>query len=138
MGEGPQGPADDAIIRRVIAGEVDLFEELILRYQQQVGRIVAGHVRREMVEEVSHEVFVRAYTSLRTYAFRTPFPHWLSRIAVRTCYDAWRASARNETPLSALADETRDWSDRLLGAESSERFEELTRRQETAEVLHRA
>src|SRR5207245_3494061 len=68
-------PADEEIIRRVLAGEVDLFVELITRYQQHVGRIVAGHVRRDMVEEVSHDVFVRAYTSLPTYSRRTPFSH---------------------------------------------------------------
>jgi len=132
-------PGDQEIIRRVLAGEVDLFVELITRYQQHVGRIVAGHVRRDMVEEVSHDVFVRAYTSLSTYSRRTPFAHWLSRIALRSCYDAWRSmAARKELPLSSLGDEHQQWAERLLAAESHERFEELVRQQETTELLHRA
>ena len=132
-------PSDEEIIRRVLAGEVDLFVELITRYQQHVGRIVAGHVRRDMVEEVSHDVFVRAYTSLSTYSRRTPFAHWLSRIALRSCYDAWRSmAARKELPLSSLGDEHQQWAERLLAAESHERFEELVRQQETTELLHRA
>ena len=132
-------PGDEEIIRRVLAGEVDLFVELITRYQQHVGRIVAGHVRRVMVEEVSHDVFVRAYTSLSTYSRRTPFAHWLSRIALRSCYDAWRSMvARKELPLSSLGDEHQQWAERLLAAESHERFEELVRQQETTELLHRA
>lgn len=133
------GPLDEEIIRRVLAGEVDLFVELINRYQQHVGRIVAGHVRRDMVEEVAHDSFVRAYTSLSTYSFRTPFSHWLSTIALRACYDAWRnASARKEVPLSGLGDEQQQWADRLLAAESHERFEDLARQQETRELLHSA
>jgi len=132
-------PGDEEIIRRVLAGEVDLFVELITRYQHHVGRIVAGHVRRDMVEEVSHDVFVRAYTSLSTYSRRTPFAHWLSRIALRSCYDAWRSmAARKELPLSSLGDEHQQWAERLLAAESHERFEELVRQQETTELLHRA
>ena len=113
--------------------------ELITRYQQHVGRIVAGHVRRDMVEEVAHDVFVRAYTSLPTYSLRTPFAHWLARIALRACYDAWRsASARKELPLSGLSDDHAQSAERLLAAESTERFEEQIRQQETAELLHAA
>jgi RNA polymerase sigma-70 factor, ECF subfamily len=132
-------PGDEEIIRRVLAGEVDLFVELITRYQQHVGRIVAGHVRRDLVEEVSHDVFVRAYTSLSTYSRQTPFAHWLARIALRSCYDAWRSLAgRKELPLSSLGDEHQRWAERLLATESHERFEELVRQQETTELLHRA
>jgi RNA polymerase sigma-70 factor (ECF subfamily) len=133
------GPPDEEVIRRVLAGEVDLFVELITRYQQHVSRIVAGHVRHDMVEEVAHDAFVRAYTSLRTFSFRVPFAHWLARIALRSCYDAWRtAAARKEVPLGGLGNEHQQVADRLLAAESSERFEDLVRQRETAELLHAA
>ena len=133
------GPSDEEVIRRVLAGEVDLFVELITRYQQHVSRIVAGHVRRDMVEEVAHDAFVRAYTSLRTFSFRVPFEHWLARIALRSCYDAWRtAAARKEVPLGGLGEEEQQWADRLLAAESGERFDDLVRQRETAELLHTA
>lgn len=128
---------DEEIIRRVLAGEVDVFVELITRYQQHVGRIVAGHVSQDMVEDVAHDVFVRAYTSLSTYSFRMPFAHWLARIAVRSCYDAWRSAfARKETPFSALGEEHQQWADRLLATESGERYEALVRSRETKELLH--
>ena len=133
------GPSDEEVIRRVLAGEVDLFVELITRYQQHVSRIVAGHVRRDMVEEVAHDAFVRAYTSLRTFSFRVPFEHWLARIALRSCYDALRtAAARKEVPLGGFGDEHLQVADRLLAAESGERFEDLVRQRDTAELLHTA
>lgn len=37
---------DEDIIRRIVAGEVNLFEVLLTRYRQHVSRIVAGHVPR--------------------------------------------------------------------------------------------
>ena len=133
------GPPDEEIIRRVLAGEVDLFVELITRYQHHVSRIVAGHVGRDMVEEVAHDAFVRAYTSLATFSFRVPFEHWLARIALRSCYDAWRtAASRREVPLGGLGEEQQQWADRLLAEESSERFDDLVRQRETAELLHAA
>ena len=131
-----QEPADDEIIRRVLAGEVDLFVELINRHKQHVARIVAGHVRHDMVEEVSHDVFVRAYMSLSTYSFRTPFDHWLATIALRCCYDAWRQVAgRKEVPESSLQEEHQQWADRLVAATSKERFDDLARQQEATELL---
>lgn len=133
------GLPDVEIIRRVIAGEVDLFEELLMRYREHVGRIVAGHVPREMVSEVAHDVFVRAYTSLSTYSFRTPFSHWLSTIAVRGCYDVWRdASARKEVPLSGsseVAEEQQRWTEHLLATESKERFDAMVRQQDSTNLL---
>ena len=138
-GEHESALTDEAIIRQVMRGDVDVFVELITRYQQHVGRIVAGHVPHEMVEEVAHNVFVRAYTSLSTYSFRKPFSHWLATIAVRSCYDVWRAAGRKEAAFSALADEDhQEWTDQLLAAESNERFEELARQKETKDLLDRA
>jgi RNA polymerase sigma-70 factor, ECF subfamily len=136
------GLPDAEVIRRVVAGEVDLFAELLLRYREHVGRIVAGHVPQEMVEEVAHDVFVRAYTSLPTYSFRTPFSHWLSTIAVRSCYDVWRSvSARKEVPLSGpsqAVEEQQQWTEHLLVAESRDRFDTMVRQRDATNLLQRA
>ena len=113
-----------------------------MRYQDHVGRIVAGHVPREMIDEVAHDVFVRAYTSLPTYSFRTPFSHWLSTIAVRSCYDVWRtASARKEVSLSGpsdVADEQQQWTEHVLATESKERFDAMIRQQDATNLLQGA
>jgi len=136
------GLPDDVIIRRVVAGQVDLFEALLMRYQEHVGRIVAAHVPREMIDETAHDVFVRAYMSLPTYSFRTPFSHWLSTIAVRSCYDLWRGlKARKEVPLSGPTDaveEQEQWTEHVLAAESTDRFDTMVRQRDTANLLQGA
>lgn len=128
--------ADDLeIVRRVLQGQVDDFAELIARHQQHVARIVGRHVPADHVGEVAHEVFIRAYGGLSGFSAESPFDHWLAGIAIRTCYDFWRARHRDELPVSDLTDDHQQWMDRVLAAESDERFREETGRREAKDVL---
>jgi RNA polymerase sigma-70 factor (ECF subfamily) len=126
---------DLEIIQRVLHGEVDRFAELIARYRQHVAKITSGHVPSDRVAEVAHDVFVRAYTSLSSYSGQTPFEHWLSGIAVRTCYDFWRSRRREELPVSALTTEHQAWIDHVQAAESDDQFREQARQREAGELL---
>jgi RNA polymerase sigma-70 factor (ECF subfamily) len=126
---------DREIIRRVLDGEIDRFAELIARYEQHVAKITNRHVPSDRVAEVAHDVFVRAYTGLSGYSGKTPFEHWLSVVAVRTCYDFWRARRRAEVPVSALTTEHQAWMEHVLAGESGDRFREQEGRQAAAELL---
>ena len=135
------GLTDEEIIRRVLGGEVDLYEALIIRHRQHVGRIVKGHVPRDLVEEVTHEVFVRAYTSLPTYSFQRPFQHWLSTVAIRGCYAYGGTPPHARSPISESSnttDDEREWTEQVLAAESRERFDAVCRQREATDVLQRA
>src|ERR1043165_3024699 len=77
---------DLEIIRLVLQGEIDRFEELIVRYQQHVTKITNRHVPSDRVAEVAHDVFVRAYRGLSGVSRETPFGPWLSRICVTRRY----------------------------------------------------
>ena len=128
---------DDDLIRLVVAGDAEFFEVLILRYRDHVSRIVGGHVPQDMVPEVAHEVFVKAYTALATYAFERPFAHWLATIAIHHCYDVWRqAAVRREVSISGTGEEPHQWADRLLATESDERFATVVRQQDATAVMH--
>ena len=131
-----QTPVSDdlEIIHRVLQGEIDCFAELIARYRQHVARIVTRHVPGDRVAEVAHDVFVRAYGGLAGFASQAPFEHWLSSIAVRTCYHFWRAMRRQELPVSALTEEHHQWMEQVLAAESDDRFREQVKRREAAEL----
>jgi RNA polymerase sigma-70 factor, ECF subfamily len=127
---------DAALIERVRGGEVDLFERLLVKYQPHVFSIVLNHVPRAHAEEVAHETFVRAYKSLSTYSRKSPFDHWLARIAVRCCYDFWRQQKRaREIPISALSEKQLEWIDRTRAAESREAFDAQVSGREAAEIL---
>jgi RNA polymerase sigma-70 factor (ECF subfamily) len=127
--------ADDDLVRRVVAGETECFEDLMLRHRNHVRRIVGNHVPHDRVAEVAQEIFVKAYTGLGTYRFEEPFPHWLATIAVRSCYDFWRTQQAADVPVSALTADHHRWIDRVMAARSDEDFAEQARREEASEVL---
>jgi RNA polymerase sigma-70 factor (ECF subfamily) len=87
------------------------------------------------VEEVVHDVFVRAYMGLSQYSGSVSFDHWLSGIAVRACYDFWRAQTREAVPVSSLTDDHQRWIDGVMSVESEAAFHDLVRRREATEVL---
>ncbi len=126
---------DTEIIERVLHGEVERFAELIARHRQHVLKIVSAHVPADRAAEVAHDVFVRAYRSLAKFSKQVPFEHWLSRLAVRTCYDFWRTHRRGEVPLSTLTADQAGWLDRALAAESEAQFRDQADRRESLEVL---
>ncbi len=90
-------PSDDAVIERVLNGDVDAFEVLVRRYDRWVFAIVTKHVAREQVAEIAQEVFIHAYQSLPHYHTNTSFRQWLAKIAVRRCCDYWRTVNRHPT-----------------------------------------
>jgi RNA polymerase sigma-70 factor, ECF subfamily len=123
------------LIRRIRGGETDRFAELIERYQRHVGRIVGRRVPVDVVRELVHEVFVKAYVNLAQFSDSVPFEHWLAGIAVRTCYDFWRTLARQEVPVSALSEQHGRWIEQTLSAQSESQFRDQTAKREAAEVL---
>jgi RNA polymerase sigma-70 factor (ECF subfamily) len=78
-------------IRRVQKGEDAAFGQLVERHQQRIFSIVFHLVRRrDEVEDLAQEIFLKAYRAIRSYNFQSSFATWLSRIAVNHCYDYLR------------------------------------------------
>ncbi len=127
---------DQDLVRLVMRGETDRYADLVARHQASVTRIVARRIPSDRTEEVVHDVFVRAYFGLAQYSRSVSLDHWLAGIAVRTCYDFWRARKRDALPVSALTDDHQRWIEDVLSAESETAFKDQVRKQEATEVLH--
>ncbi|MDD3643105.1 MAG: sigma-70 family RNA polymerase sigma factor [Candidatus Krumholzibacteria bacterium] len=116
--------SDEEIIGRVLGGETDAFGRLVERYREHVFRIVGRRVPRDDAGEVAQDVFVRAFTSLGRFEGRSPFEHWLSKIAVRAALDYWRERYRSrEAPMSSLSEDHREWLEKSLADDSASSFE---------------
>jgi len=87
MQNDPIKSSDTEIVRRVLKGDVNAFESLLIRYKDTVLKIVKKHVPYNDVEETIQNVFLRTYQSLPSFKGESGFRQWLSSIAVRTCYD---------------------------------------------------
>lgn len=127
---------DNEIIKRILHGNIDEFELLLKRYQDFVFNIITKHIPHQMVEEIAHDVFVRVYNSVSTFTGDTPFKHWLSKIAVRTCYDYWRKQYKSqEIAMSFLNEEHDKWLETVITAQSVESFNKEEFVKETKEIL---
>jgi RNA polymerase sigma-70 factor (ECF subfamily) len=136
MDNGSRKLSDAEIVRRVIEGEINAFESLLLRHKDHVLEVVKKHVPYNEVEETAHDVFVRAYQSLSTFKGRSSFKQWLSAIAVRACYDFWRKRYRSrELPMSSLTEEHQEWLEKVLSNRSGQSFDDKASQREARELL---
>src|SRR5580704_18378528 len=77
---------DTEIIKKVLAGEQASFAQLVQRYQSYVFTLVLRFTdNREDAEEISQDVFVKAYRSLADFRGDSKFSTWLYSIVRTTC-----------------------------------------------------
>jgi len=76
---------DQQLVDRVLKGEKNAFNVLVLRYQHKVCALIARFVNDpHEVEDVAQEAFVKAYRALSLFRGDSAFYTWLYRIAVNT------------------------------------------------------
>jgi len=79
-------PSDNDLIVQVLRGNQQVFAELVKRYQNFVFTIILRYVEnREDAEEISQDVFVKAYRSLADFRGDSKFSTWLYTITSTTC-----------------------------------------------------
>ena len=80
------GLTDSEIISRVLRGDQRAFAELVNRYQNFVFTITLRYTdNREDAEEISQDVFVKAYRSLADFRGASKFSTWLYTIVTTSC-----------------------------------------------------
>lgn len=91
------------LIARVVAGETELFESLVLEHQTLVYNLALRMMSNPAdAEDCAQEAFVKAYRSLPTFRGEASFSSWLYRLTTNVCLDALRAKKRRaETSLTA-------------------------------------
>jgi RNA polymerase sigma-70 factor (ECF subfamily) len=136
MQNDPIKSSDTEIVRRVLNGDVNAFESLLIRYKDTVLKIVKKHVPYNDVEETIQNVFLRAYQSLPSFKGESGFRQWLSSIAVKTCYDFWRKTYRSrEVPMSVLTEKHQNWLEEVITEQSEQAINEKGSQNEARELL---
>ena len=78
--------ADDDLVRRCRQGRPDAMRELVERFQSDVYALCARLVsHRHDAEDVTQEVFLRVFRSLRRWDPARPLKPWIMTIAVNRC-----------------------------------------------------
>lgn len=106
---------DELVIEKVLKGDIQAFEIIVMRYQGDVARILSRHIPLQDVEDVAQDVFLTAFSSLGKIRNPASFRSWLNRIAIRSCVNYWRTKARlRELLTSDLGDEHINVLERIL------------------------
>lgn len=76
------GLDDAALVRGIVAGETELFAQLVRRHQRAVRGLAIGFLKNaEDADDFVQEVFLKAYRNLAAFQGRSRFSTWLYRIA---------------------------------------------------------
>jgi RNA polymerase sigma-70 factor (ECF subfamily) len=114
-----KGEEERQLVRLAQSGEEAAFEELIRRHQQRVFGLVSGILRRrEDVEDVVQQVFLKVFVSLKRFDQRAAFSTWLYKISVNECWDYLRK--KKVRPLVYEADLSEEQVSRLDGVVSAD------------------
>jgi len=110
---------DRDLVRRAQHGDKESFEELVRRHQNRVFAVARGILKRqEDVEDISQQVFVKAYFALKKFDQRSAFTTWLYKITVNECWDLLRK--RKVRPLVYEADFSEEQGRMYLASENRE------------------
>ncbi len=94
------GSSDRELVESALNGDESAFRSLVERYQKLVFNIVFHYLgRREEVEDIAQEVFLRVYRSLSKYDPERPLKAWVSRITANACLDELRKRKIRKTQL---------------------------------------
>jgi RNA polymerase sigma-70 factor, ECF subfamily len=87
---------DVRLMLEVRDGSATAFEELVVRYQARLVRVLEHLVgRRELAEDLTQEVFLRVYRSRQQYVPGAKFATWLFTIANNVASNALRDRSRH-------------------------------------------
>ena len=107
---------ESEMIAAVLAGEIQLYHELIRPYERSVYVMALSYMKNEAdAEDVSQEAFIRAFRKLESFRAESKFSTWLISITINEARTRLRRQAlvRME-PLDQHPDEDKGISPALL------------------------
>jgi RNA polymerase sigma-70 factor (ECF subfamily) len=101
--------ADAVLVLRCKEGDREAFDEIVTRYKDgiynYIGRMISN---RDEVDDLAQEVFVRAYSGLKSFRQDSNLRTWLYRIASNLCIDRYRRAGVEKKLIVPLEREQAD------------------------------
>jgi len=118
--------SDADVVRRILAGEGDLYEVIIRRYDRRLYRVARSIVQSQQeAEDVVQDAYARAFEHLAQFGGRALFSTWLTKIAVHEAWNRMKQRSRHKAIDSILS--KRPESSGTAQAPERERLAEETR-----------
>lgn len=108
-----EAKTDAQLVKATVEGDPQAFEEIVERYQRLVFNIVYHYMgRRNEVEDLAQEVFLKVFRALDTFDATRPLKSWIGRITANTCLDEIRKAPKRKV-----------WSFADLGGDEENKIE---------------
>ncbi len=80
-----EADSDVTIVQRVQSGEVEAFDQLVLKYRERLYGVVYHMTsNREDAADLTQDAFIKAFQSINRFQGQSSFFTWLYRIAVNS------------------------------------------------------
>ena len=127
---------DEDLVARSRGGDVESFNQLILRWERPIYALAYRVIgREEDARDVVQETFLRAFRALPGFKGQAKFSSWLYRIALNLCRDWMRRQRRAPT---VQMPEGVDPAEIAAEQGPVESIEELVARRELSAVVEEA
>jgi RNA polymerase sigma factor (sigma-70 family) len=88
---------DLEIIECVLSGKIDVYNEVLVRYELAIYKFVFNIIKNEdAAKDVTQEVFITAYYKLHTFKKKYKFSSWLFQIALNKSIDLIRKNKKTQ------------------------------------------
>lgn len=88
---------DSDLVRRIVAGEYELYEVIVRRYNQRLYRVARSIVQnREEAEDVVQDTYARAFERFSQFEGRALLSTWLTKIAMNEARKRMRERSRHK------------------------------------------
>lgn len=125
------------IVRRVLEGDVNAFEDLVTEHEKGVYAIAQRMMgNAEDAADMTQETFIKAYNSLSSFRGDSKFSVWLYRIATNVCLDFLRSRSRKPTVSLSVEDDDGEETQMDI-ADESQSPEQLLERGLTRDAVRR-
>lgn len=100
---------DQVLVERVLQGDKNAFNLLVIKYQNRLSHLVSRYVLQAEVPDVVQETFIKAYRSLSSFKGESVFYTWLYRIAVNTAKNHLTSQGRRPPASDIDAEEAENY-----------------------------
>lgn len=119
-------PTDEELVESVLAGRVELFGDLIERYQGRLVNYLYRMLRNEDdAHDLAQEVFLKIYGALDRFDPRYRFSTWLFRVAQNAAIDQIRKRRLKMVSIHRPDDEDGDGGDWELPGREPTPYQDL-------------
>lgn len=74
---------EQEIIKRILAGEKELYEILVRRNNQKLYRIIRSYITDEAeIEDIMQDTYIKGFTKMYQFKLESTFSTWLIRIGI--------------------------------------------------------